>query len=76
MVVQLLPAFFGNPFADIGRTIFQLDTLCFAARQELAHELHYTGSTSDSAAMYMWLHKQVMIKLAENGGKVPEAFKH
>jgi Domain of unknown function (DUF3597). len=48
----------------------------FAARKELAHELHYTGSTSDSAAMNVWLHKQVMIKLAENGGKVPEALKH
>lgn len=47
-----------------------------AARKELAHELHYTGSTSDSAAMNVWLHKQVMIKLAENGGKVPEALKH
>lgn len=48
----------------------------FAVRKELAHELHYTGSTSDSAAMNVWLHKQVMIKLAENGGKVPEALKH
>ena len=48
----------------------------FAARKELAHELHYTGSTSDSAVMNVWLHKQVMIKLAENGGKVPEALKH
>ena len=47
-----------------------------AARKELAHELHYTGSTSDSAAMNVWLHKQVMIKLAENGGKVPESLKH
>jgi hypothetical protein len=42
------------------------------ARKELAKELHYTGDTSDSAAMNMWLHKQVMQKLAENGGKVPE----
>jgi len=48
----------------------------FAARKELAHELHYTGSTSDSAAMNVWLHKQVMIKLAENGGKVPDDLKH
>jgi hypothetical protein len=47
-----------------------------AARKELAQELHYTGSTSDSAAMNVWLHKQVMNKLAENGGKVPEALKH
>jgi Domain of unknown function (DUF3597) len=42
-----------------------------AARKELAHELHYAGDTSDSASMNIWLHKQVMHKLAENGGKVP-----
>jgi len=46
-----------------------------AARKELASELHYTGSTEDSAAMNMWLHKQVMQKLAENGGKVPDDLK-
>jgi hypothetical protein len=37
----------------------------------LAQELHYTGDMNDSATMNMWLHKQVMKKLAENGGKVP-----
>ena len=42
------------------------------ARRELAQELGYTGDTADSAAMNMWLHKQVMRKLAENGGKVPD----
>jgi hypothetical protein len=47
-----------------------------SARQELAKELQYTGNTSDSAAMNIWLHKQVMTKLAENGGKVPENLKH
>jgi hypothetical protein len=41
------------------------------ARKALAAELHYTGDTNDSAAMNMWLHKQVMRKLADNGGKVP-----
>jgi hypothetical protein len=41
------------------------------ARKELASELHYTGDTNDSASMNIWLHKQVMKKLAENGGKVP-----
>jgi hypothetical protein len=46
-----------------------------SARKELANELHYTGDTKDSAAMNMWLHKQVMIKLAENGGKVPDDLK-
>ena len=43
----------------------------FGARKELAKELNYTGSTSDSAAMNVWLHKQVLTKLSENGGKVP-----
>jgi hypothetical protein len=42
-----------------------------AARKELAKELGYSGDTGDSAAMNIWLHKQVMRKLAENGGKVP-----
>jgi hypothetical protein len=46
-----------------------------AARKELAHELHYTGDTGDSAAMNVWLHKQVMVKLEENGGKVPAELK-
>jgi len=46
-----------------------------AARKELASELHYSGSTEDSAAMNVWLHKQVMQKLAENGGKVPDDLK-
>lgn len=41
------------------------------ARKTLASELHYTGDTNDSAAMNIWLHKEVMRKLAENGGKVP-----
>lgn len=42
-----------------------------AARKELAKELNYTGDTSDSAAMNIWLHKQVIRKIADNGGKVP-----
>jgi hypothetical protein len=46
------------------------------ARRELAQELHYTGDAGDSAAMNMWLHRQVMLKLAENGGKVPEDLRH
>lgn len=40
-------------------------------RKELAKELGYTGDTGDSAAMNMWLHKQVIQKLKDNGGKVP-----
>lgn len=42
-----------------------------AERKELAADLKYTGDTNDSATMNMWLHKEVMRKLAENGGKVP-----
>ena len=41
------------------------------ARKDLAKDLQYTGDTNDSATMNMWLHKEVMEKLAENGGKVP-----
>ncbi|KVK50105.1 hypothetical protein BCY90_22110 [Agrobacterium deltaense] len=42
-----------------------------SARKELAGELGYTGDTSDSATMNIWLHKAVIKKLSENGGKVP-----
>ncbi|MEH6437562.1 DUF3597 domain-containing protein [Massilia sp. DD77] len=42
-----------------------------ASRKELAAELNYTGDTGDSASMNIWLHRQVMNKLAANGGKVP-----
>jgi hypothetical protein len=45
------------------------------ARKQLAQELHYSGDTNDSASMNIWLHKQVMLKLAENGGKVPDSLK-
>ena len=46
-----------------------------AARKELAKELNYTGDTNDSAAMNTWLHRQVMNKVAANGGKVPAELK-
>ncbi|HEY0778812.1 MAG TPA: DUF3597 domain-containing protein [Gemmatirosa sp.] len=42
-----------------------------AQRKALAAELGYTGDTNDSATMNIWLHKEVMRKLAENGGRVP-----
>ncbi len=42
-----------------------------ASRKELAKDLHYTGDTNDSASMNIWLHKEVLKKLSENGGKVP-----
>ena len=47
-----------------------------AARKELAKELGYSGDTNDSASMNVWLHKQVMTKLAANGGKLPPEIKH
>lgn len=42
-----------------------------SARKELAQDLSYPGDESNSAAMNEWLHKTVLNKLAENGGKVP-----
>jgi hypothetical protein len=50
--------------------LLKLDS-SLTARKQLATELGYTGNMSDSASMNIWLHKQVMIKLAENGGNVP-----
>ena len=50
--------------------LLQLDS-SLANRKALAQELHYTGNTEDSAAMNMWLQKEVMQKLADNGGQVP-----
>jgi len=42
-----------------------------SARKELAADLHYSGDTNDSATMNMWLHKEVMRRMEQNGGKVP-----
>jgi hypothetical protein len=50
--------------------VLDLDS-SLAARKQLAQELGYTGELNGSAEMNTWLHKQVMKKLAENGGKVP-----
>jgi len=44
-------------------------------RKALAKELNYSGDTNDSATMNIWLHKQVLTKLAENGGKLPADLK-
>jgi hypothetical protein len=54
--------------------LLKLDS-SLSARKELAKELNYTGDMNDSARMNVWLHKQVMVKLAENGGKVPDSLK-
>ena len=48
----------------------------FTARKELAKELGYTGDSNDSASMNIWLHKQIMVKFAANGGKLPPEIKH
>ena len=44
-------------------------------RKKLAQELGYTGALSGSSEMNTWLHKQVMTKIAESGGRVPESLK-
>ena len=46
------------------------------ARKQLAQELGYKGAVNGSAEMNIWLHQQVMSKLAESGGAVPESLKH
>ncbi len=46
-----------------------------AARKQLAQELGYSGALDGSAEMNVWLHKQVMTKLAESGGQVPDSLK-
>jgi 3-oxoacyl-ACP reductase-like protein len=46
-----------------------------AARKQLAQELGYTGALDGSAEMNVWLHKQVMAKLAEGGGTIPASLK-
>jgi Domain of unknown function (DUF3597) len=55
--------------------VLDLDS-SLAARKELAKELKYTGDMNDSASMNIWLHKQVMRKLAESGGRVPDDLKN
>lgn len=55
--------------------LLKLDS-SLAARKVLAKELSYTGDTKDSAAMNVWLHKQVMAKLVQGGGKLPSDVKH
>jgi hypothetical protein len=45
------------------------------SREQLAKELGYTGALNGSAEMNIWLHKQVMTKLEESGGVVPDSLK-
>jgi hypothetical protein len=58
-----------NSIVDLMK-LLKLDS-SLSSRKELAKELGYTSDNDDSAAMNIWLHKQVMRKLSENGGKVP-----
>ena len=46
------------------------------ARKELAQELNVNAGAHGSAEQNIALHKAVMRKVAENGGKVPESMKH
>ncbi len=62
-----------NSIVDLMKAI-DLDS-SLGARKQLAKDLNYTGNTSDSASMNIWLHQQVMDKLAANGGKVPADLK-
>ena len=47
-----------------------------SSRQQLAKELGYSGSTDDTAGMNVWLIKEVMARVAKNGGTVPAELKH
>lgn len=40
-------------------------------RRELAHELKYPGDMNDAESMNMFLHKELLKRLSENGGRVP-----
>jgi hypothetical protein len=54
--------------------LLKLDS-SLGARKQLAQELGYRGKLDGSADMNVWLHEQVMTRLAESGGKVPESLK-
>src|SRR5215510_12738686 len=62
-----------NSIVDLMK-LLKLDS-SLDARKQLAQELGYTGALDGSAAMNVWLQKQVMTKLAESGGKVPDSLK-
>jgi hypothetical protein len=63
-----------NSIVDLMK-VLDLDS-SLGARKQLAKELNYTGDTNDSAKMNIWLHKQVIQKMADNGGKVPDSLRH
>ena len=69
-LIEILRIFGLHPEAHMVR-VDGCDWTEKAARKELAQELNYTGDMNDSAAMNIWLHRQVMTRLAQNGGRVP-----
>ena len=46
------------------------------ARKELAQELGVHAGADGSAEQNIALHKAVMRKIADNGGKVPDSLRH
>ena len=61
----------GKTLTDDLMKVVEVDS-SLSARKQSATELHYSRPVTDSAAMNVWLHKEVMTKLAENGGKFPQ----
>jgi len=55
-------------------TLVDLDS-SLSARKELAQELNVHAGADGSAEQNIALHKAVMQKLEENGGKVPDSLK-
>jgi hypothetical protein len=51
--------------------LVELDS-SLASRKALAGELGYPGPQDGSAEMNLWLHRTVMRRLAESGGRVPD----
>jgi 8-oxo-dGTP pyrophosphatase MutT (NUDIX family) len=43
-----------------------------SARRELAEELGYKGDMKDSAKMNIWLHREMLQRIAANGGQLPD----
>ena len=67
--VALAGGYYETSIVDLMKLLGMESSL--AERRELAQELGYTGDTGDTATINIWLHKQVMMKLAESGGVVP-----
>jgi 8-oxo-dGTP pyrophosphatase MutT (NUDIX family) len=42
-----------------------------SARRELAEELGFSGDPKDSAKMNVWLHREMLQRIAANGGRLP-----